>query len=112
MADTERVPIDSPGFLRSAEGGYIKYEDFLTFIAGAAPSKTGGTNARAMAWLRKQDVTGPIDHLSPADVSRLTAAAQKVIAAKHGRDRRVGPPVEARDHPAPPEPNDEEPTEG
>jgi len=81
--DAERILIDFPGFLRSAEGGYIKIEDFLSFVAGASQGK-GDTKDRAMAWLRKQGVSGPIDHLSPADVSRLTAAAQKVIAAKHG----------------------------
>ncbi|HLJ58385.1 MAG TPA: hypothetical protein VKZ50_01490 [bacterium] len=44
MADTERFH----GFLRSAEGGYNKHEDFLMFVAGASSSKTGDTNARAL----------------------------------------------------------------
>ena len=112
MADAERFPIEFPGFLSSAEGGYIKHEDFLAFVAGASSSKAGDTSARAMAWLRKQGVPGPLDHLSPADVSRLTAAAQRVIAAKHGKERRVGPSVETPDLPPQPVPNGEEPTEG
>jgi len=111
MADPERFPIEFPGFLRSAEGGYIKHEDFLTFVAGASSSRAGDTNTRATAWLRKQGVTGPIDQLSPADVSRLTAAAQRVIAAKHGRDRRIGPSAGTPDLPPPPEPTGEDPTE-
>ena len=68
--------------------------------------------ARAMAWLRKQGVTGPIDQLSPADVSRLTAAAQRVIAAKHGKERRAGSPVDMPNVPPQPEVNGEAPAEG
>lgn len=92
--DTERFPIDFPGFLRSVEGGYIKHEDFLTFIAGAGPKSIADTTKRAMAWLKTQGVSGPIDRLSPEAVSRLSAAAQKVILARVGRERRAIPRVE------------------
>ena len=74
-----RFPINFPGFLRSAEGGYIKHEDFLTFVAGASTSKTGDVKDRAMAWLRRQGVTGPIDQLSPADCQ----SAHRVGAEDH-----------------------------
>lgn len=97
-----RFPTDFPGFLRSAEGGYIKHEDFLTFVAGASTSKTGDVKDRAMAWLRRQGVTGPIDQLSPADVSRLTGLAQKTILARTGKERRVASQVDV----TPPSPAD------
>lgn len=89
MADPDRLPLDFPGFLRTVEGGYVKHEDFVTFVAGASSTKTGDVKERAIAWLRRQGVTGPIEALSPAEVSRLIGAAQKVIVAR-SRTRTSG----------------------
>jgi len=93
----DRLPLDFPGFLRTADGGYIKIEDFVTFIAEASTTKNGDTKDRAMAWLRRQGVTGPIEQLSPTDVSRVTAAAQKVIVARKDRERRTIPRPETEE---------------
>lgn len=94
-----------PGFLRTVEGGYITHKDFLTFIAGASTAQ-GNMEARAKAWLRKQGVTGPIEALSPQEVTRLTEAAKKVILARVGRERRAIPRVEEV---APTPPDESEP---
>ncbi len=102
MAEQERTPTEFPGFLRSAEGGYMKVEDFLTFVAGAAPGK-GDAKARAMAWLKRQGVTGPVESLSPQEVTRLTAAAQKMILGKKEREKRTLPHHEEM---TPPPPNE------
>jgi len=68
------------------DGQYVKRDDFLAFVAGAAPTKPGVSAAdRARSWLRRQGVKDEIAGLSPATVSRLITAAQKVIVAKHGR---------------------------
>lgn len=84
MSETERPPIDFPGFLRSAEGGYLTVEGFLTFVAGASSAKSE-TKERAIAWLKRQGVTGPVEALSPQEVSRL------IEAAKKGREKRELP---------------------
>ena len=104
---------DFPGFLRTADGGYIKRESFVTFIAGAAPAGKAGTpdTDRAMAWLRQQGMKGELDRLPPAEVSRLIAAAQRAIAAKQGRERRAGPALQVPEPPAAPESHDEDPSE-
>lgn len=90
MSETERTPIDFPSFLRSAEGGYLTVEGFLTFVAGASSAKSE-TKERAIAWLKRQRVTGPVEALSPQEVSRLIEAAKKVILAKKGREKRELP---------------------
>jgi len=87
VSEQEHAPRDFPGFLRSAEGGYLKIEDFLTFVSGASSAK-GDTKARAMAWLKRQGITGPVEALSPVEVSRLTEAARQVILARKGREKR------------------------
>jgi len=56
-----------------------------------------------MAWLKRQGVTGPIESLSPQDVIKLTAAAQKVILGKKEREKRALPRLEET---APPPPED------
>jgi len=73
----------------------VKHEDFLKFVAGASSPKTRDVKERAMAWLLRQGITGPIDELSPEEVSRLSAAAQNVIAARLNRERRAIPRVES-----------------
>ena len=100
MVEQERAPTEFPGFLRSTEGGYIKVEDFLTFIAGAAPGR-GDAKKRAMAWLKRQGVTGPVESLSPQEVTRLTAAAQKAILGKKEREKRALPRLEKMVPPPP-----------
>ena len=83
-----RFPINFPGFLRSAEGGYIKHEDFLTFVAGASTSKIGDVKDRAMAWPRSQGGHGSDRSTLPEPVvSRLTGLAQKTILARTGKER-------------------------
>ncbi len=42
----------------------MTHEDFLKFVAGASTAK-GDTTERAMAWLKRQGVTSPIESLSP-----------------------------------------------
>jgi len=105
--DTGSAAARFPGFLRTADGGYIKIDDFLTFVAGASATKTGDTKDRAMAWLRRQGITSPPEHLSPAEVSRLTAAAHTVIVTRKDRERRVIPRPEPEELSSPA--NDVEP---
>ena len=110
MAHAEHYQIDFAGFLRTDDNRYLKHEDFLAFIAGAAPAKAGASDAdRARAWLRHQGVKGEIDGLSPAEVSRLMAAAQKAIVAKHGRGH--GTLSAVPDSPSPSDLGAEEPLE-
>ena len=109
---SEKLPLDIPGFLRTVEGGYIKYEDFLTFVAGASSAKNGTPQERGMAWLRKQGVTKPLEQLTPDEVSRLSEAAKKVIAARLGRERRAGPRHEEPVLPPTDEPELADETEG
>ena len=90
MAEPERTSLGFPGFLRSADGGYLTVEGFLTFVAGASSAK-GDTKERALAWLQRQGITGPVEALSPAEVSRLIEAAKKAIVAKKGREKRELP---------------------
>ena len=96
---SEKLPRDFPGFLRTAEGGYVKHEDFLKFVAGASTSKNGTPQERGMTWLRRQGVTKPLEQLTPEEVSRLSEAAKKVITARLGRERRAIPRTEG---PTPP----------
>jgi len=79
-------PEHYPGLFQTAEGGWMTHKDFLSFIGGASPGESD-TTERAMAWLRRQGVTGPIESLSPEDVSRLCAAAQKIILARKDREK-------------------------
>jgi len=86
----DRYQLDFLGFLRTEDGQYVKHDDFLSFLAGAASAKAGLSDKdRALAWLRRQGMKGKIEDLLPAEVSRLVAAAQKVILAKSGRAQRV-----------------------
>jgi len=103
----DRLQLDFPGFLRTADGGHVKIDDFLTFVAGAATMKTGETKDRAMAWLRRQGITGPIKQLSPAEASRLIAVAQTVIVTRKDRERRAIPRPEPEELSSPA--NDVEP---
>lgn len=108
MSDPERFPIDFPGFLRTAEGGYAEHEDFLSFVAGASTAKNGTPQERGMAWIRKQGVTKPLEQLTSDEVSRLSEAAKKVITARLGRERRASPRPE---EPMPPPEDETEPTD-
>jgi hypothetical protein len=99
--------VDFPGFLRTADGGYMVIEDFLLFVAGAAPGK-GDVKERAMAWIKKQGVDRPVEQLTPQEVTRLVAAAQKVIVGKKEREKRALPHTEEI-APPPPDELSEEP---
>jgi len=110
MAQAEHYQIDFPGFLRTDDNRYLKHEDFLVFIAGAAPAKPDVSDPdRARVWLRRQGVKGEIDGLPPAEVSRLIAAAQKAIIAKYGRGHGTLPAVP--DSPAPSDLGAQQPSE-
>jgi len=111
MSESERHQVDFPGFLRTSDGKYVKHDDFLAFIAGAAPAKKAmSVRDRAIAWLRRQGVNGEFETLGPEEVSRLATAAQKAILAKRGRGQR---PLASDDSMvAPPEFNGDERPEG
>jgi len=100
VTQPEKLPLDFPGYLRTSEGGYLKVEDFVVFIARAAAyagrsrdtSGTGDAADQARAWCRRHGVrTDELAALPPAEVSRLLAAAQQIIQAKHGKERRALP---------------------
>jgi len=98
MSETQHYP----GLFQTAEGGWMTHQDFLKFVAGASTAK-GDATERAMAWLKRQGVTGSIESLPPEDVSRLCAAAQRIILARKGREKHtlpravdVAPPEEVR----------------
>ena len=92
MTEHEKLPLDFPGFLRTNEGGYIKLEDFLVFVDRAAGYANVRGTDRAHAWMRRRGVsTDDLATLPAAEVSRLLAAAQEIIQAKHAKDRRALP---------------------
>jgi hypothetical protein len=64
-----------PGFLITAEGGYITVDDFLSFVAGASPGQSD-TKTRAIAWLKKQGVSGSVESLSRQEVSPCRGGAE------------------------------------
>ncbi len=102
MAQAEHHQLDFPGFLRADDGRDFKHDDVLAFVAGAARATAGLSDAdRARARRRRQGVKAEMDGSSPAEVSRLIAAGQKAILAKHGR-RHGGLPG-AEDVSAPPD---------
>ncbi|HXX40247.1 MAG TPA: hypothetical protein VEP50_19185 [bacterium] len=85
----DRYQLDFQGFLRTEDGQYVKSDDFLAFVAGAATAKPGVSDKdRALTWLRRQGMKGKIEDPLLAEVSRLVAAAQKVILVKRGRVQR------------------------
>ena len=101
MSEPEKLPLDFPGFLRTSEGGYLKVEDFVVFIARAAAYTAGKSRGmlgagdaenQARAWCHRHGArTDDLAVLPPPEVSRLLAAAQQIIQAKHAKERRALP---------------------
>jgi len=90
VPEHEKLPLDFPGFLRTNEGGYVKLEDFLVFVDRAAGHANVRGTDRAHAWMRRRGVsTDDLATLPAPEVSRVLAAAQEIIQATYGKDRRA-----------------------
>ena len=88
-----RRSVERDDLLTTEDGGVIMYRDFLNLMTRVATYAGLTGDDRAVQWMRRHGVSGELQTLTPADVSRLAEITTGIIRRKHARDAKRYPPV-------------------